>query len=135
MHCPGRNAEVGGVFESGLAMQTRLEDVAPARPAADINVLRKKGREQRCQTLKLLRKFRCQQKARQTPETGEHARRFLLLGMQSFPCGEWGLAAAHLPPPQLPKCLPRWEHLLEMAHAAPSSFLSPVAAVRGRNSK
>lgn len=29
---------------------------------------------------------------------GEHARRFLLLGMQSFPRGDWGLAAAHLPP-------------------------------------
>lgn len=135
VHGPGRNSDIAGVFESGLAMQTKLADVAPARPAADINAAqKKKGREQRCQPLKLPRKLCCQQKARQTPETGEHARRFLLLGMQSFPRGEWGLAAAHLPPAQLPKCLPRWERLLEMAHAAPSSFLSPVAAVRGRNS-
>lgn len=42
MHCPGRNSDVGGVLESGLAMQTQLADVAPARPAADINVAQKK---------------------------------------------------------------------------------------------
>lgn len=42
VHCPGRNSDVGGVLESGLAMQTQLADVAPARPAADINVAQKK---------------------------------------------------------------------------------------------
>lgn len=43
VHCPGRNSNVGGVLQSGLVMQTQLEDAAPDRPAADINVAQKKG--------------------------------------------------------------------------------------------
>lgn len=44
VHGPGRNSDIAGVFESGLAMQTQLADVAPARPAADINAAQKKKR-------------------------------------------------------------------------------------------
>lgn len=124
--CPCRNPE--------LVMQTQLADTAPADLQQLLMLLRKKANRD----VRLWDSLENYAVSRRPggPLRWEHMPGgSFCWERRVFPSGIRGWQLHTCLPLQLSECLPRWECLLEMAHAAVSSSPSPVAVVRGRNSK
>lgn len=106
VHCPGRNSNVGGVLQSGLVMQTQLEDAAPDRPAADINVAQKKGSWTEMSDSGAPKEIMLSAKGQADPRDGRARQEvpfagnaeFSLWGMGAGSCTPASSAASQVPP-------------------------------------